>query len=176
MYQPSLAFFQEALGWSRKSATILMVSICIVGSFFVMYFSKDGVLQSTIDDWVGTFLIFVLAMIQIIAFSWIFGMKRGWAEAHEGAQIRIPFFYYFIMKYVTPTYLLVVFVAFCKDELGNWVRAVADDPRRQGALALILATIILLVICTRIGAKRWKAAGLDIDGKLPPDDVTGGPR
>lgn len=176
MYQPSLAFFQEALGWTRKSATILMVSICIIGSFLVMYFSKDGVFQSTIDDWVGTFLIYVLAMIQIIAFSWIFGMKRGWAEAHEGAQIRIPFFYYFIMKYVTPTYLLVVFVAFCKDELGNWVRAVADDPRRQGALALILATIALLVICTRIGAKRWKAAGLDIDGKLPPDDATGGPR
>jgi SNF family Na+-dependent transporter len=27
MYQPSLAFFQEALGWSRQRATTLMVSI-----------------------------------------------------------------------------------------------------------------------------------------------------
>ena len=25
MYQPSLAFFQESLGWSRKAATTLIV-------------------------------------------------------------------------------------------------------------------------------------------------------
>jgi SNF family Na+-dependent transporter len=176
MYQPSLAFFQEALGWSRKAATTLMVSICIVGSFLVMYFSKDGVFQSTIDDWVGTFLIYVLAMVQIIAFSWVFGIDRGWAEAHQGAQIRIPRVYYYIMKYVTPTYLLVVFGAFCWGELGSWVRGVADDPRRQGAIALVVATTVLLVVCTRIGEKRWRAAGLDIDGRLPPDDGRGGAR
>ncbi|HUG52885.1 MAG TPA: sodium-dependent transporter, partial [Vicinamibacteria bacterium] len=73
MYQPSLAFFQEALGWTRKAATTLMVAICVVGSFCVMYFSRGSIFQSTIDDWVGTFLIFVLAMVQIICFSWIFG-------------------------------------------------------------------------------------------------------
>jgi hypothetical protein len=54
-----------------------MVSICIVGSFLVMYFSRGGIFWSTIDDWVGTFLIFVLAMVQIILFSWVFGVDRG---------------------------------------------------------------------------------------------------
>jgi len=37
MYQPSLAFFQESLGISRKAATTLMVSICLVGSFMVIW-------------------------------------------------------------------------------------------------------------------------------------------
>jgi len=170
MYQPSLAFFQEALGWSRKQATTLMVSICIFGSFLVMYFSKGGIFWSTIDDWVGTFLIFVLAMVQIICFSWVFGVKKGIEEAHHGAQIHIPHFYRFIMKYVTPTYLLVVFTAFAWQNLPAWIRSVADEPLRQGAVGLIAATILLLVVCVRIGEKRWRAAGLDLDGKLPPED------
>ena len=165
MYQPSLAFFQEALAWSRRSATTLMVVLCIIGSFLVMYFSRDGIFWSTIDDWVGTFLIFVLAMVQIICFSWVFGIKRGIEEAHHGAQLHIPRFYQFIMKWVTPTYLLVVFVAFCWQNLPSWIGNVEAEPLRQGALGLILGTAILLVICTRIGAKRWRAAGLDLDGR-----------
>jgi SNF family Na+-dependent transporter len=170
MYQPSLAFFQEALGWSRKSATTLMVSICVAGSFLVMYFSRGGIFWSTIDDWVGTFLIFVLAMVQIICFSWVFGVRRGMEEAHHGAQMQIPKVYRFIMKYVTPTYLVVVFAAFCWQNLPAWLRSVADEPLRQGAMALILGTTVLLVICTRIGEKRWRAAGLDVDGREPAKD------
>jgi neurotransmitter:Na+ symporter, NSS family len=173
MYQPSLAFFQEALGWAREKATLLMVSICLVGSFLVMYYSRDGIFWSTIDDWVGTLLIFVLAMVQIIAFSWIFGMERGWREAHEGAEIRIPRLYYYVMKFITPTYLLIVFGAFCWKALPTWINSVRDEPLRQGALALILATTIVLLVCTRIGSKRWQAAGLDIDGKFPPTDEGG---
>src|SRR3990170_1218432 len=77
MYQPSLAFFQESLGWTRKNATTLMVTVCVFGSFLVMYFSRDGLFWSTVDDWVGTFLIFTLAMIQIVLFSWVFGRERS---------------------------------------------------------------------------------------------------
>jgi SNF family Na+-dependent transporter len=169
MYQPTLAFFQESLGWTRKNATTLMVSICVIGSFLVMYFSKGGIFWSTIDDWVGTFLIFVLAMVQIICFSWIFGVERGLKEAHQGAQIEIPRVYRFILKYVTPTYLLVVFVAFVWQNLGDWIRQAAGDPLRWGALLLIFATTVVLVVSTWIGAKRWRAQGLDLDGRNPAD-------
>jgi SNF family Na+-dependent transporter len=170
MYQPTLAFLQEALGWSRRAATTLMVSICVGGSFLVMYFSRGGIFRTTIDDWVGTFLIFVLAMVQIICFSWIFGIERGWKEAHEGAHIRIPGIYKFVMKYVAPLYLLVVFAAFSYQALPDWVRGVADEPLRQGALLLILGVTLLLIVCTWIGEKRWRAAGLDIDGERSPAD------
>src|ERR671913_2323217 len=36
MYQPSLAFFEETLGWDRARAIGLLVGICLVGSFMVM--------------------------------------------------------------------------------------------------------------------------------------------
>jgi SNF family Na+-dependent transporter len=170
MYQPSLAFFEESLGWSRKAATTLMVGICIFGSFLVMYYSKGGIFRTTLDDWVGTFLIFVLAMVQIIAFSWVFGIERGWQEAHEGAHMRIPGFYKVIMQYVAPVYLLIVFVAFCVQNLPTWLKDVADEPLRQGALLLVIATTALLVGCTYVGTKRWRAAGLDVDGDSAPKD------
>jgi SNF family Na+-dependent transporter len=164
MYQPSLAFFQEALGISRKAATTLMIAVCMVGSFMVMYFSKDGVFRTAIDDWVGTFLIFILAAVQIICFSWVFGIERGWREAHAGAHMRIPAFYKIVMKYVAPLYLIVVFVAFSFQNLPTWVRAVVDSRAQQLAVGLITAVTLGLVVCTWIGEKRWRAAGLDIDG------------
>jgi SNF family Na+-dependent transporter len=169
MYQPSLAFFQESLGWTREKATALLVGICLVGSFLVMYFSKGSVFLGTIDDWVGTFLIFVLAMVQIICFSWIFGIDRGWKEAHEGAHIRIPRIFKFVMKYVAPTYLLVVFLVFTVQNLPNWIRGVGDQPLAQGALLLVAAVTVLLLVCVRIGEKRWRAAGLDLDGRTPAE-------
>jgi SNF family Na+-dependent transporter len=170
MYQPSLAFFQESLGWARKQATTLMVSICIVGSFLVMYFSRGGIFWSTIDNWVGTFLIFIMAMIQIICFSWIFGIDRGLKEMHHGAQIHVPHFYRFVLKYITPTYLIVVFAAFAWNNLGQWVRAALADPLQLGALGLILAVIAVLVLCVRLGETRWRAAGMDLDGREPAAD------
>jgi SNF family Na+-dependent transporter len=170
MYQPALAFFQESLGWSRKAATTLMVGVCVLGSFLVMYFSAGGRFRTAIDDWVGTFLIFILAAVQIICFSWVHGIDRGWKELHEGAHVRIPRVYKFVMKWVAPLYLLTVFFFFCKNNLGGWIRNAANDPLQQGGLALIGGTLLLLIVCLRIGEKRWRAQGLDIDDRKPITD------
>jgi len=167
MYQPALAYFQESLGWSRQKATTLLVAICMTGSFLVMYFSLGGRFWSTIDNWVGTLLIFVLAMVQIIYFSWVHGIERGWKELHQGAHVRIPSFYKIIMKWIAPTYLLIVFFFFCKNNLGAWIKAAADDPYQQGALGLIGAVVVVLIACLVVGEKRWRAQGLDIDDKNP---------
>ena len=167
MYQPSLAFFQESLGISRKSATTLVVAICVVGSFLVIYFSKNGELWNTLDFWVGTFLIFVMAALQIIAFSWFFGVDRGLAEAHAGAQLRIPGALRFVMKYVSPVYLIVVFVGFCWQNLPGSLRGVAASPVAQLGVAMIVAVAVFLLWCVRVGERRWRAEGLDIDNRQP---------
>jgi hypothetical protein len=118
---------------------------------------------------VGTFLIFVLAMVQIICFSWVFGIDRGWKEAHQGAHIRIPAIFKVIMKYVAPLYLLIVFIAFSIQNLPDSIRGLGGEPLAQGALALIAAVTLVLLVCVRIGEKRWRAAGLDIDGRQPAE-------
>ncbi len=170
MLQPTLAFFEEALGVTRKKATTLLVVISLLGSLFVLYYSKGLTALSVLDDWVGTLGIFVLAMVQIICFGWVFGIDRGWKEMHEGAQIRLWSGFKFVIRYLTPLFLVVVFVAFCINNLGGWIDAVAQDGVKQMSVGVIGATILLLVVITRIGEKRWRAMGLDLDGRLPPPD------
>ena len=167
MYQPALAFFREALGLGRNGGVALVVVICGIGSFMTMYYSKDGTFLGTLDNWVGTFFIVVLALVQMIIFSWIFGVDRAMKEAHEGAEMNIPRFYRPIMKYVSPLYLVIIFVAFAVSNLGDWIRAVMADRVALLAMALIGAVTVMLLVMVRIGEKRWRAAGLDIDDRQP---------
>ena len=87
--------------------------------------------------------------------------------AHVGSRIRIPPVFKFVIKYVAPLYLIVVLAAFSYANLPDWIAQVAEEPMAQLALGLVLAVVVFLVICLRIGEKRWRAAGLDLDGKEP---------
>ena len=165
MYQPAVAFMQEALGVDRKRGTWFVVAICMVGSFMVIYFTEGAVFWSTIDFWIGTFLILVLAMLEIIAFSWIFGIDRGWAEIHHGADIKIPTIFRFIMKWVAPAYLLIVLVAFAVTNLPASIAQIGQQPMAQLALGLLAAVLLVLMWIVRLGEKRWRDLGMDLDGK-----------
>jgi len=109
MLQPGIAFLEEAMKINRKQSVAILGLITAVGCGFVVYFSQDVKALDTMDFWVGTFLIFVLSTIQIIIFGWIVGIEKGFAWAHEGAAIRIPAFFKFIMKYVSPLFLIAIF-------------------------------------------------------------------
>jgi SNF family Na+-dependent transporter len=176
MLQPAKAFFEEALGLTHKAATGLVAALALGGNVFVLYFSKGLTALDTIDFWVGTFLIFVVAMVQIICFAWIFGVDKGLALAHDGASMRIPAFFGFVMKWISPVFLLVVFVLFCIYSVPGYVRTVigsdGNPPDRDALLAwgVIIATGTLLLVLTLRGQKRWREHGLDIDGNHPPEE------
>ncbi|MDH5500811.1 MAG: hypothetical protein OEY72_06890, partial [Gammaproteobacteria bacterium] len=102
-------------------------------------------------------------------------------EANRGAQIRIPRVFRFIIKYVSPVYLIVIFLGFCWYNLPPYIQSVLGDPAAGTpanrsviyAWLVILGSIAMLMVVTAIGSRRWRAAGMDIDGKRPPDDSTG---
>jgi hypothetical protein len=170
MYQPAIAFLMEALGWDKKKATTAMVFLGVVGSGLTLWYTQNGVFWSTLDFWVGTLLIFVMAGVQSIAFAWFFGIDRGWQQIHEGGLIRLPTVVKYVLLVVSPLYLIIVFVGFCIQNLPASLRGVADSPPAQLALGLILVVIVGMVIAVRQGAKRWEAAGLDLNNRnpLPP--------
>ncbi|MFY9344115.1 MAG: sodium-dependent transporter [Planctomycetota bacterium] len=170
MLQPTKAFFEESLGIDKKKSTLLVTAWGLGGNAVVLYFTANTTVLNTIDFWVGTFFILVVAAVQIIAFGWIFGLERGIAEAHEGARLRIPVFFQVVIKYVCPLYLAVVLVGFCVQNLGGEIRGLIDNRDAQIAWAVILLTIGGLVAITAIGARRWRAQGLDLDGRLPAKD------
>ena len=117
MLQPVIAFFEEGLGLKRHASSSILGLICALGTGFIVYFSKDLMALDTFDFWVGTATIPLLALIQALIYGWVFGIKRGQEEAHEGAHIRIPWFVQLMLKYVVPVYLLVIFVCFCWEKM-----------------------------------------------------------
>ena len=62
----------------------------------------------------------VQATILVILFGWGFGVEKGWKLMHEGAELRAPHFYKFVLKYVTPTFLLVVFGLWLLNNVAGW--------------------------------------------------------
>ena len=169
MYQPAVALMKEALGWSHGKATTSIAILGTIGAALTLWFTQNGSYWNTMDFWVGTLLIFVMAGVQIIYFSWVFGLERGWKEIHNGAAIQIPTVFKVVMKYIAPAYLIIVFVMFCIQNLGASLTAAWATTGSRMAILTIVGLIIFLLAVTRIGEKRWRAQGLDIDDRNPAD-------
>ena len=168
-YQPAAAFLKEAAGLSHGKTVALLIGLGVIGSGLTIWFTKDGTFWSTLDFWVGTFLIFVTATIMIVLFSWVFGIERGWREAHYGSVLRIPPIFKFVMKWVAPAYLLVVFVGFCIQNLPAAIQQVLGSWAAKLAVGLILVMIVGMALAVQRGEKRWRAAGMDLDDERPSD-------
>ena len=87
--------------------------VLILGSPTVLFFN-EGVFDEY-DYWAGTVSLVVFALIEIILFAWVFGIDKGWREITESADIKVPNFYKFVIKYVTPLILAFVFFASLPD-------------------------------------------------------------
>lgn len=107
--QPVMAFLQDELKLKRGSAAAVIGLIWILGTIPIIFFFKYGVLDE-FDFWAGTIGLVVVAIVEVILFAWIFGMAKGWEELHLGAQLNVPRFFKFIIKYVTPIALIAIFV------------------------------------------------------------------
>ena len=165
MLQPVMAFLEESLGLRRRQSVTFLAVITLLGSLWCAYFSKDLVALDTMDFWIGTVLIFVLAAVQIICFGWVWGVDRGLAHAHAGAQLRIPGVFRFVMKYVAPLYLIVVFLGFCWQSLPDYLKGLQSNDIARWTLLLIAVVLAGLVWVTRQGEQRWRRQGLDLDGR-----------
>ncbi|MCB9878348.1 MAG: sodium-dependent transporter [Planctomycetes bacterium] len=174
MLQPTKAFIEESLGCDRTKSTLIVTAWGLIGNFFVLWYSKNLIALDTIDFWVGTFFILVVAGVQIVAFGWIFGVDKGIEEAHRGANMRIPKVFAFVMKYVSPLFLGIVVVGFCINNVPDYLATLFGDGESAGdarlTWLLILATLGGITALTVIGQKRWRAEGLDLDGRDPLDD------
>ena len=117
MLQPGIAFIEECLGVGRKISVSILGLLTSFGTAFVIYFSADLKALDTLDFWVGTFLIFMLATIQIIVFGWVWGMEKGMSELERGASVKVPAIFRPIIKWVCPAFLLSIFALWLLKEI-----------------------------------------------------------
>jgi neurotransmitter:Na+ symporter, NSS family len=170
MLQPGIAFLEEGLGLNRKQSTALLGFLTAIGCTFVVYFSKDLKALDTMDFWVGTVFIFVMATVIIIYFGWGMGIERGFEEAHRGAEMKIPRVFKFIMKYVSPAYLLIIFGLFIWFNVFGWnpqtkkfvptsyiADLVGSHPNVVARMTILFLAIMVIFfgLFTKLAGKRW---------------------
>jgi SNF family Na+-dependent transporter len=119
MGQPVMAFLQDEFSWTRKKSALAFGFAILILALPTIFFFEYGVFDEY-DYWAGTVTLVVFAMLEVILFSWVFGMGKGWKILTTGAEIKIPSIYKFVMKYITPVILILVF-------LGALVRPEKDD-------------------------------------------------
>jgi NSS family neurotransmitter:Na+ symporter len=164
MLQPVIAFLEEGLGLRRHASVALLGLITALGSAFTMYFSKGLVALDTFDFWVGTLLIYLLAMFQTVLYGWVFGTTRGEEEMHLGAKMRVPRFIQIVLKYVAPAYLLIIFVAFCWQSLPEKLASLKNDRVALAAVCFIAIIAAFLLLLVHIAGKRWTR-----EARMPTD-------
>jgi SNF family Na+-dependent transporter len=104
------------------------------------------------DYWAGTIALVIFAMVEIVLFAWVFGMDKGWKEINTGADIKVPGIFRFIIKYVSPIFLIVVFVGAIPSILENATKA--TSVYGWTARFLLVGLFVLVAILVYIAKKR----------------------
>ena len=164
MLQPAIAMLEEGLGVGRKTSVSILGFVTAVGAGFIAWFSADLGTLDTFDFWVGSFALYVLATLMVLIFGWVLGIDRGRKELDRGADIRIPRIVMYIVKYVSPVYLIVVFAAWVYQQAIlppdegklSRIQALFKDGRVQMAIGFMALVVILFMLLVSQAARRWK--------------------
>ena len=143
MGTPVMGFLQDNFNWKRNaSAWTFGLIVGLIGIPAVL--SQDAF--GEFDYWAGTVALVIFALVEIILFAWVFGMDKGWKEITDGSDIKVPIIFKFIIKYVSPLFLLVVFIGGAPQIIDNATK----DTSMYGWLARILMLVLFAGICVLV--------------------------
>lgn len=155
MLQPAIAFFEEGLGTTRKASISLLSFITLIGTLFVVYFSKDLTALDNMDFWIGTFGIFILATIQIIIGGWVFGVDRIMNESIKGSIIKLPKFVKYVIKYISPAYLIIVFIFWLYQQLPSYVQTILTNTNARLTFLFVIMLSIFFILLISQAKRNW---------------------
>ncbi len=110
MGTPIMGFLKDEFNWSNKKSALAFGFITLTLGLPTVFFFQQGVFDEY-DYWSGTVALFVFAMLESILFAWFFGYKKGWDEFMKGADVRLPKIFKYILGFITPVLLILVFLA-----------------------------------------------------------------
>ncbi len=156
MLQPAIAFLEEGLGLNRRGSVSVLGFITLMGTGFIVWFSKGLVALDTFDFWVGTFCIFLLATVQTVMFGWVFGVKKGRAELDRGAHLHIPAAFSFVIKYISPVYLVIIFVLWARQNMADYWHALMTDHVVRLSMGFLVILFVLFLLLIAQAVRRWE--------------------
>ncbi|MBK3331453.1 sodium:calcium symporter [Persephonella atlantica] len=136
--QPAIAFLEDELGFSRQKS-VLALGIFLFIAAHIPIFIKGAL--DEIDFWVGTFGLVVFALFEAVIFFWIYNSKEAWKELTRDNDIKIPYFFYYIMKYIAPGLLIIILISWSIEMLPSQLTK-TDPGAWIGRIFIVILTII----------------------------------
>lgn len=124
MGTPWMGFMEDEFDWSRNKSAITLGVVVLILALPTIFFFEKGVFDEY-DYWTGTVSLVIFALAETILFAWVFGIDNAWGEITEGADIKVPHIYKYIIKYITPLFILIIFLTSLikpgKGEFDDWI-------------------------------------------------------
>lgn len=101
--QTIVAFFEDDFGLSRKKSVFITMGIIVISIVMIIF------VNNTLDEWdfwAGTIGIIFFGFMEVILFMWVFGGEKAWAELNRHGSINVPRVFYYVLRYVTPLFML----------------------------------------------------------------------
>jgi SNF family Na+-dependent transporter len=157
--QPSVAFLEDEFDIKRQKAVIIFAVAAFILCQPAVWFIHRGVLDD-LDFWGANFFIVVGATLEIILLAWVFGIGKAWKELHLGGKLKVPRVFRFIIKYVTPAYLLFIlgwwFVEDWWDTITMKGVPTENIPYILAMRLILLSVLILLAILVWLAWRKRK--------------------
>jgi SNF family Na+-dependent transporter len=151
---PAVVFLQDEFNLDRKTASILFAIVTFNLCQVVIFFNGRGALDE-MDFWGGTFCVVLFAMIEVVLFAWVFGMDKAWSELHSGSDIRIPRVYRFIIKYITPLFLVLILGFWFVQE--GWPTLLLEKTPAENVPYVIGTRVLLIDLFAALAFLVWLA-------------------
>ncbi|MBN2453183.1 MAG: sodium-dependent transporter [Candidatus Omnitrophica bacterium] len=159
--QPAIAFLEDEFNITRKKAVSIFGVVLFVLCQAPIFLLGRGVVDE-LDFWGGTFCLVLFATVEVILFAWVFGMEKAWEEIHHGADMRVPGIYKFIIKYITPAFLIVILGFWLyQDGIPTILMKNVSAPDRQIVFATrfcLVAAFVTLAVLVKIAWMRKRKA------------------
>ncbi|MGL6196398.1 MAG: sodium-dependent transporter [Thermoguttaceae bacterium] len=165
MLQPAIALIEEGLGLNRKASVALLGFVMMISAFFVVYFSQNLIALDTFDFWTANVGIFLMGLVQVVLFAWIFGIDKGMDELQRGGLIKIPKIFKYVIKYVTPLYLIIVFVCWMYAELPAKLNELQKNISAQLSIGFLLLLVGCFMLIVSQSIRKWEKEDKEKESK-----------
>lgn len=128
MLQPAIAFLEDGFGLGRRTSVALLALVTAIGAGMTGYFSKNVLALDYVDFWCN-FSMIIVATATVLVFGWVVGAKRGVEEMNRGADFRVPRFMEIMIRYITPSFLIIILVAWFYTNSGDYLRGMVPSMR-----------------------------------------------
>jgi NSS family neurotransmitter:Na+ symporter len=149
MLQPAIAFLEDGFGVSRRASVGILGLVTALGAGLTMTFSRNSVAIDHTDFWCNLSMI-IAATGLVLMFGWVVGAERGVNEMNRGADFRVPRFMAFMIRYVTPTFLIAILVGWAATNARDYLDGM--NPAKRGPAAAEAKVQQALGLCDALTA------------------------